>query len=109
MLVSPPPLLRHPTDYIPNSPDSSQPPASRQSDNNTAQPQARDQNTIYEEGNRPKVVRVMTRIHGGKPENKPYTIKPSQVVNNLFLVYFISFITQVPFSVMTDSMVYSFP
>lgn len=84
------PVIREPTDFIPNSADSSKN-TSREvtlSTINKSEESADPAQT--KENPRPKVVSVFCRQHDGQQGSAPYSIKPSQMVYfnsplNLFL------------------------
>ena len=83
----PMPVIREPTDFIPNSADTSQNP-SREMSQVTQATYTKDNTdpdismAISEEvdPNRPKVVSVFTREHHGQLAPAPYSIRPRQLV-----------------------------
>jgi hypothetical protein len=76
----PMPVIREPTDYIPNSADSSQNTSREVTLAGFSKTEESVDSTQRKENSRPKVVSVFCRQHVGQPAPAPYSIKPSQMV-----------------------------
>ncbi|XP_060555800.1 deleted in lung and esophageal cancer protein 1-like isoform X2 [Ruditapes philippinarum] len=78
--IVPMPVIREPTDYIPNSVDSSQNTSREVTLAGFSKTEESVDSTQEKENSRPKVVSVFCRQHVGQPAPAPYSIKPSQMV-----------------------------
>lgn len=83
-IVVPMPVIREPTDYIPNSADTSQN-ASREVTQTIIGHE--ELSAKSDKQRRPKVVSVFCRQHEGQRASAPYSIKPEQMVNCCFFNY----------------------
>ena len=75
------PVIREPTDYIPNSADSSQNTSREVTKLSGFNKSEHSVDTVQsKESQRPKVVSIFCRQHEGQSAPAPYSIKPSQMV-----------------------------
>ena len=73
------PVIREPTDYIPNSVDTSRN-TSREVTQNFTDTEEYEEFTTPCTERRPKVVSLFCRVHEGQMAAAPYSIKPEQMV-----------------------------
>ena len=85
----PAPIERQPTDFIPNSEDTSAS-VSREATQSISPSHDEDVEQLDVQQYRPKVVSVVCRPHEGQKATAPYSIKPVQMVCKLSILFFCS-------------------
>ena len=80
----PEPYVREPTDFIPDSEDTSATTSREVTQANISQNNATAEETKAQQ--RPKVVSLVCRAHEGQLSAAPYSIKPTQLVSLKYLI-----------------------
>lgn len=75
------PVIREPTDFIPNSVDTSQATSREATQASIGNATEVDEQPSSVDVRRPKVISVFCREHQGEQAPAPYSIKPSQLVS----------------------------
>ena len=88
-LPVPEPYVREPSDFIPDSEDTSAATSREVTQANISQNNGTAEETRAQQ--RPKVVSLVCRAHEGQLSTAPYSIKPTQLVSLKYLISYLSY------------------